>query len=682
MYEYKSSTGNQSAFIHRYDWIENGKKKKNVKPFSYSDGKWDYNANGFEKPRALLNWDKLSPDKKILIVEGEKTCVFAQKFLGDEFVVLTWPFGASSVHFANWESLNPYKNNPIYVWPDNDKSGFEAANYIGKSLGESIHIVDVSKLNLPEGWDLANIGDCDPEMNRAFSKQEVLDILYTSKAFSKVNEKNEPIDLIPVEVIEKLDRAFLEKENKIDYTPHPSLKDHVKYVDKLPNFLNKKDERSVTIQKETGYVVGDSMTAVLLFCIDYFKAVGNQQQARKIAMLAMDKKLRVREYKKVKEEGKYVYKIVENIIYFTNNDYSKLEAYFAECIYNFKLEERKNVLKYNGSSFENTKKIFSTLTKNFTDEAEMAAMILIHFIVQVKLKIHNRHEEIKYHMAPFFCSTLQVNGKSTFMRVFIRPMEEFYYEKELNTIVDERNWNEHSKKFISGFDEIEAHVKDVVSKWKFMITNNTLHARILGINLDAVYRNNTSYIGTAQSDNLGEKILDSTGNRRFGAMVVKSFRNIPLTKEDKEILKELYLEESEFVFPTLSDTFFNVNYLWQLVDENWTKEKIYINEIEKVIEQQAEHLTKSSEEQFLELYEIEVGENFVPAAMVYDIYKNEFKLPISNKAFYKFVRTKFGDDVFIKNKRMKNGKQQNVFQITYNSTLEAKLDKHFRGYLD
>ncbi|MES2614095.1 MAG: hypothetical protein V4591_01630 [Bdellovibrionota bacterium] len=479
-YEYKSSTGNKSAFIHRFDWIENGERKKKVTPYSFSNGKWNFNADGFEKPRALFNMDKLSLDKKILIVEGEKTCVFAQKLLGDEFVVLTWPFGASSVHLANWDILKLYKNNFIYVWPDNDKEGLRAANYLGDLLGEFIRIIEVSQLNLPKGWDLANIGDLDPEMNREFTKQEVLDILYAAKPYQKRHEDKEKIEIISTEMIEKLDEEFLEKEdkeatgNKIDYNPHPSLEKYVNYVDILPKVINETNETTVTIDKK-GNIIGHSVSSVILFCIDYFNAGKDLHQSNRIALLSMDGKLKLRKYKQIKEDGVKKIVIVEESFYLNDGNYSKSIEFYNQSVINYNIHELKKRLKHNGVSYADTKKIFSTLSKYFTKEAEIAAVILIHFIVQVKLKLHNRHSEIQLHMAPVFCSEKQKNGKSTFMRKFCSPFTDFYAEKLPEDFVDVRNWKELCSNFINGSDDINQIKGNIMSIWKGMITSNILH---------------------------------------------------------------------------------------------------------------------------------------------------------------------------------------------------------------
>ena len=279
-------------------------------------------------------------------------------------------------------------------------------------------------------------------------------------------------------------------------------------------------------------------------------------------------------------------------------------------------------------------------------------------------------------MAPVFCSEKQKNGKSTFMRKFCSPFYDFYAEKLPEEFSDVRNWKELCRYFINGSDDINELKGGVMSIWKGMITSNFLHARVLGRNLDVVLKHNTSYICTAQTDNLGEVIIDESGNRRFAAMLVDSFKNRRLLEEDKELLKELYRENSEYVFPNVADKFFNFEYLWQLVDENWIKDVNYIQEVDNVITKQEKHLTKSSVEQFLDLYEAEEGIQWTPSAMVYSIYAKECKIPVTITKFTKTIKAKFGEHIAMP--RILNKKSQRAYKIKFNSALDEKLNKEFK----
>ncbi len=155
-----------------------------------------------------------------------------------------------------------------------------------------------------------------------------------------------------------------------------------------------------------------------------------------------------------------------------------------------------------------------------------------------------------------------------------------------------------------------------------------------------------------------------------------SFKDKHLIDEDKEILKNLYLKSSKFVFPNVADKFFNFEYLWQLVDENWINESSYIQEVDKVIAKQEKHLTKSSVEQFLDLYEVGAGNGWIPSAMVYSIYAKECKTPVSIVKFTQTIKAKFGDEVAMP--RILHKKSQRAYKIKFNSALDEKLNKEFR----
>ena len=161
IYPYCTIEGKEVGHVLRYDTS----KGKEIRP--HSNGKM--NREGFPNPYPLYNCHKLTPGKKILIVEGEKTCEAAQRLIGGIFNVVTWLGGAASALQSDWSVLSNF--NEIYLWPDNDGDGIKAMQTICTKLlaAEStslkqpiIKIVDISSIaalyNLPQKWDLA---DCD-----------------------------------------------------------------------------------------------------------------------------------------------------------------------------------------------------------------------------------------------------------------------------------------------------------------------------------------------------------------------------------------------------------------------------------------------------------------------------------------------------------------------------------------
>ena len=65
---------------------------------------------------------------EIIICEGEKT-VNAAYDIFTAPVIMSWSGGAKSTHRTDWSII---KDRKVYLWPDNDKEGFEAMLKIGK----------------------------------------------------------------------------------------------------------------------------------------------------------------------------------------------------------------------------------------------------------------------------------------------------------------------------------------------------------------------------------------------------------------------------------------------------------------------------------------------------------------------------------------------------------------------
>lgn len=165
-YDYKDKDGNLLFHVLRL----RHKKDSGCKitpPLSYGFWKerqtspeWALKAySSIERP--MYNLHKLTedPHAKILIVEGEKAADAASKFLGDEFVCVTWMGGSGAVSKTDW---SPLKGRSVFIWPDNDKAGFKAAeslcrelNNVGVSSVKQVREEDLSK-KFPEKWDLAD----------------------------------------------------------------------------------------------------------------------------------------------------------------------------------------------------------------------------------------------------------------------------------------------------------------------------------------------------------------------------------------------------------------------------------------------------------------------------------------------------------------------------------------------
>lgn len=163
---YRDADGNLLYYVLRLK-DKNNPSNKITLPLSF--GHWKsapekpcWELKGYQQYKVLYNLPALQqhPEAPVLVVEGEKTADKAlEKFSKESFVVVTWPQGAGAVHRADW---SPLQGRKVFVWPDNDKAGFQAGNNVCNELRrvgvKSLQLVDSSALQkrFPEKWDLAD----------------------------------------------------------------------------------------------------------------------------------------------------------------------------------------------------------------------------------------------------------------------------------------------------------------------------------------------------------------------------------------------------------------------------------------------------------------------------------------------------------------------------------------------
>lgn len=151
-WEYRAATGDIIGHVARYA----GGGNKQVIPFFKKDGdQWKPGAAA--APRPLYGRDLLATTSTdVLVVEGEKATDAAQKTLGADWCVITWPGGCQAVSKADW---SPLKGRLVVIWPDADKPGQKAAEAVSKACIEagaaSISIVS-PPADVAPGWDLAD----------------------------------------------------------------------------------------------------------------------------------------------------------------------------------------------------------------------------------------------------------------------------------------------------------------------------------------------------------------------------------------------------------------------------------------------------------------------------------------------------------------------------------------------
>ncbi len=162
---YKDLDGNVLLYVYR---INQSKTKKSFYPYTYRkklDGSFEWQCVGIDsnnKPLYRLEMLKKYPDFPVLLVEGEKTCVAAQAlFQGQNVIVMSWLGGSKAIANVDLEAL---RGRTVFLWPDNDKPGFEAmiiAKHKLIGIAEKSYLIDLKPLGiLSQGWDLADyIGD-------------------------------------------------------------------------------------------------------------------------------------------------------------------------------------------------------------------------------------------------------------------------------------------------------------------------------------------------------------------------------------------------------------------------------------------------------------------------------------------------------------------------------------------
>jgi Ti-type conjugative transfer relaxase TraA len=177
IYAYRNQDGSLNFGVYR---LRHGDGSKGILPLTLRENEKGFQAwqwKGPEDLRTLYGLEKLgqSPDRDILIVEGEKTTNVAQK-LFPEYAVLTWSSGAGAVNRSDW---TPLTGKNVVIWPDHDEGGIKAAQRIENTLGELNKGMEnkptVSVIKLPEslekGWDLA---DAFP---REFTKENAKELI-------------------------------------------------------------------------------------------------------------------------------------------------------------------------------------------------------------------------------------------------------------------------------------------------------------------------------------------------------------------------------------------------------------------------------------------------------------------------------------------------------------------------
>ena len=192
-YEYKNNKKELCFIIRRYEPYSKGNNtsKKNLVPYSFDLDSQSWVTAAWEKERPLFKGHLIKDTDKIIILEGEKTVLAAEKLFPD-YRCVTWSGGSKQVNITDF---TPLKNKQIILWPDNDVTGIEAMHEVAKILIENDISDDIQIVFLPdkfsESWDVA-----DAITHGGMTYQGLLDskIEYDPdeyiKIWEKINKKN------------------------------------------------------------------------------------------------------------------------------------------------------------------------------------------------------------------------------------------------------------------------------------------------------------------------------------------------------------------------------------------------------------------------------------------------------------------------------------------------------------
>ena len=116
-YEYQDADGGVRFRVTRRD--EGAGRKSFTQAYrETADGEWIFKAPPWPRPIYNLPRVLAEADATVLVVEGEKTAVNAQKYLPRGWVITTWSGGSSAVRQTDW---TPLKGRRVVVWPDIDQ---------------------------------------------------------------------------------------------------------------------------------------------------------------------------------------------------------------------------------------------------------------------------------------------------------------------------------------------------------------------------------------------------------------------------------------------------------------------------------------------------------------------------------------------------------------------------------
>jgi hypothetical protein len=157
-YNYLDANGSIIAQVDRFDWEEDGRKRKTFRP-------WDVATHKYQAPevRPLYNLHEIARAPEIILCEGEK-CADA---LMAQNIAATTAMGGSNapVEATDW---TPLAGRKVLIWPDNDQTGLEYAERARQTILEA-GAISCAILRIPPGkpakWDAADAAEAGEDLH-------------------------------------------------------------------------------------------------------------------------------------------------------------------------------------------------------------------------------------------------------------------------------------------------------------------------------------------------------------------------------------------------------------------------------------------------------------------------------------------------------------------------------------
>jgi len=221
-YEYKNED-QTCFFIRRYEPFSEGNPtaKKKLVPYSFDLDSQQWVNETWNKDRPLFRLLNSKKDLPVIIFEGEKTVLAAEKEFKN-YSCTTWSGVSYAIDKTDFSAL---KNRKIILWADNDKPGVKAMHHVAKTLIENDITEDIRMVNLPkgfkDGWDVAD----------QIEKEGI-----TYEGLLELQTEYDPHDKAVIKIWEEIDQRVQEKILK--KTVLELISDHI-YIRSLTSFFEK-----------------------------------------------------------------------------------------------------------------------------------------------------------------------------------------------------------------------------------------------------------------------------------------------------------------------------------------------------------------------------------------------------------------------------------------------------------